>query len=57
VTQLYLQALGFLFVASYDKQSYGGGLRTRLHAGLNCSSAGILLLLTPSHGPRRKRRF
>jgi hypothetical protein len=31
VTQLHLQALGSLFVASYDSQDYGGGIRTRLH--------------------------
>jgi hypothetical protein len=30
VTQLYPQALGSLFVASYDSQGYGGGIRTRL---------------------------
>jgi hypothetical protein len=35
VAQLYPQALGFLFVASYDSQSYGGGIRIRLHAGYN----------------------
>jgi hypothetical protein len=33
VAQLYPQALGSLFVASYDSQSYGGGIQTRLHAG------------------------
>jgi hypothetical protein len=38
VTQLYSQALGSLFVASYDSQGYGGGIRTRLHTGLH--SAG-----------------
>jgi hypothetical protein len=27
------QALGFLFVASYDSQGYGGGIRSRLHMG------------------------
>jgi hypothetical protein len=27
------QALGFFFVASYDSQGYGGGIRSRLHAG------------------------
>jgi hypothetical protein len=31
MTQLYPQALGSLFVASYDSQSYGGGIRPRLH--------------------------
>jgi hypothetical protein len=30
VAQLYPQALGSLFVASYDSQGYGGVIRTRL---------------------------
>jgi hypothetical protein len=34
VAQLYPQALDFLFVASYDSQGYGGGIRTLLHAGI-----------------------
>jgi hypothetical protein len=34
MAQLYLQALGSLLVAFYDKQGYGGGIRTLLHAGL-----------------------
>jgi hypothetical protein len=34
VAQLYLQALGSLFVASCDSQGYGGGIRTHFHAGL-----------------------
>jgi hypothetical protein len=33
VARLYPQALGSLFVASYDSQGYGGGIRTSLHAG------------------------
>jgi hypothetical protein len=32
VAPLYPQAMGSLFVASYDSQGYGGGIRTRLHA-------------------------
>jgi hypothetical protein len=32
VAKLYPQALGSLFVASYDSQGYGGGMRTRLDA-------------------------
>jgi hypothetical protein len=32
VAQLYSQALGSLFIASYDSQGYGGGIRTR-HTG------------------------
>jgi hypothetical protein len=33
VAQLYPQALGSLFVASYDSQGYGGVIRPRLHTG------------------------
>jgi hypothetical protein len=33
VVQLYPQALGSLFVASYDSQGYGGGIRPLLHTG------------------------
>jgi hypothetical protein len=33
VARLYLQALGSLFIASYDSQGYGGGIRTNLHRG------------------------
>jgi hypothetical protein len=33
-TQFYSQALGFLFVTSYDSQGYGWGIRLRLHAGI-----------------------
>jgi hypothetical protein len=29
----YTPGTGFLFVASYDSQGYGGGIRTRLHKG------------------------
>jgi hypothetical protein len=31
VAQLYPQGTKFLFVASYDSQGYGGGIRPRLH--------------------------
>jgi hypothetical protein len=31
--QIYSEALRSLFVASRDSQGYGGGIRTRLHAG------------------------
>jgi hypothetical protein len=34
VTQLYPQVTGSLFVASYDSQCYGGGIRNRLHKDL-----------------------
>jgi hypothetical protein len=33
VAQLYPQALGSLFIASYDSQRYGGGIGTHLHTG------------------------
>jgi hypothetical protein len=35
VIQLYPQALGSLFIASYDLQGYGGGMRPR-HLGMDC---------------------
>jgi hypothetical protein len=31
MSRLYPQALGPLFVASYNSQGYGGGIRQRLH--------------------------
>jgi hypothetical protein len=34
VARLYPQALGSLFVASYDSQGYGGSIRPLLHAGI-----------------------
>jgi hypothetical protein len=33
VARLYPQAMGSLFVASYNSQGYGGGIRPRLHTG------------------------
>jgi hypothetical protein len=33
VARLYIQALGSLFVASYDSQGYGKDIRSRLHTG------------------------
>jgi hypothetical protein len=38
MTQLYPQALDSFSVASYDPQSYGGGIRTRLHSGSESES-------------------
>jgi hypothetical protein len=38
VAQLYPQALGSLFVASYDSQGCGGGVRTRLHTGVGLAA-------------------
>jgi hypothetical protein len=45
VAQLYTQTLGSLFVASYDSQGYGGGIKTRFHAGS---------VINFRHGPHRK---
>jgi hypothetical protein len=39
------------FVASYDSQGHGGGIRPRLYTG-NCQS--YLFFITTLHGPRRK---
>jgi hypothetical protein len=48
---LYPQALGSLFVASYDSQGYGGGIRTRLHTGgPTVNSLLTTLLITYRHG-------
>jgi hypothetical protein len=38
VVRLHPQALGSLFVASYDSQGYGGGIRPHLHTGLSSST-------------------
>jgi hypothetical protein len=43
MTQLNPQALGSLSVASYVSQDYGGGIRTRLHAGFRTLSKTKLL--------------
>jgi hypothetical protein len=53
VARLYPQALGSLSVASYDSQGYGGGIGTRLHAGLSELNY-LRLLVQPQHGPHRK---
>jgi hypothetical protein len=39
VARLYTQALGSLFVASYDSQGYGGGIRPRLNMGTEHSES------------------
>jgi hypothetical protein len=38
------QALGFLFVTSYDSQGYGGDIRPRPRTGLLCIKAEVLIL-------------
>jgi hypothetical protein len=56
VDKLYPQALGSLFVASYDSQGYGGGLLPRLHTEAHWVDP-IVLLITTLHGQSRKHRF
>jgi hypothetical protein len=41
-----------LFVASYDSQSHGGGIRPRLHTGVSKA-----LDIESRHGPHRERCF
>jgi hypothetical protein len=42
-----------LFVASYDSQGHGGGIRPRLHTG-DCSIAPMIFKITPLHWPHGK---
>jgi hypothetical protein len=51
VAQLYPQALGSLFIASYDSQGYDGDTETRFYTGV---IAPIVFKMTPRQGPRRK---
>jgi hypothetical protein len=63
MAQLYPQALGFLFVASYDSQGYCGGIRPRLHTGLEfgvvtAAMKGInFCYVTPCSPMKISRRF
>jgi hypothetical protein len=43
VAQLYPRALGSLFVASYDSQGYGGGIRPRQPSSLSQSQSHIAI--------------
>jgi hypothetical protein len=45
-----------LFVASYDSQDHGGGIRPRLHTGSDLVTP-TAFLTTPWHGPRRNTPF
>jgi hypothetical protein len=45
VAQSYPQALGSIFVTSYDLQGYGGGIQTHLHTGINYNSKSKSKLL------------
>jgi hypothetical protein len=44
VAQLHTQVLGSLFVASYDSQGYGGGIRTCLHTGIGFEILTVVLM-------------
>jgi hypothetical protein len=52
LAQLNPQVLDSLFVASYDSQGYGGGIRTRLQEGSWLSLTGLLKI--SQHGLHRK---
>jgi hypothetical protein len=54
VVQLYPQALSSVFVASYDSQSYSGGIQTRLHSS-SLTKAGPCF--TASSGATYKTPF
>jgi hypothetical protein len=56
VAHLYPQALGSLFVAFYDSQGYGGGIRPRLHTGFSSQSSESQSYLTTG-GPTENRVF
>jgi hypothetical protein len=57
VARLYSQALGSLFVASYDSQDYGESIRLRLHTEIQLNWLSLtVLLITYRHGPHRKHR-
>jgi hypothetical protein len=45
-----------LFVASYDLQGHGGGIRPRFHTRISNWVALNVLLITTLHGPSRKHR-
>jgi hypothetical protein len=54
------QALASFFVASYDSQRYGGGIRTRLQDGFSLLTNSYLLLLLVTllrHAPQKTQRF
>jgi hypothetical protein len=46
VAQLYHQALGSLFVASYDSQGCGVGIRNHLHTGITEPRVRVTLRLS-----------
>jgi hypothetical protein len=55
MARLYPQALGSLFVASYDSQGYGGGIQNRLHSEDSYITPTVLFIIT-QYGPHIKHR-
>jgi hypothetical protein len=49
VVQLYPQAMGSLFITSYDSQGYSGGIWTRLYAGGLKTDSWLQLLTGPGY--------
>jgi hypothetical protein len=56
LARLYSQALGSLFVSSYDSQGYAGLIRPRLHTG-SISLLQTLIFITSRHETHRKHCF
>jgi hypothetical protein len=52
VVEVCLQALGCLFVSSYDSQKSGGRIRTRLHTGIKDAEVEVKLRPTVSRPVR-----
>jgi hypothetical protein len=64
VAQIYPQALGSPFIASYDWQGYGGGILPRLHTGLGSGVLTAVVMkdfifwdITPYRQLKVNRRF
>jgi hypothetical protein len=50
------QIRDFLYVASYDSQGYGGGIRPRLHTGISVEFTNELPFIT-AREPNREHRL
>jgi hypothetical protein len=58
MAQLYTQALGSLFVASYDSYGNGGGIRTHVHTDdLPLPSELIFVIYTNSDRSSQERHY
>jgi hypothetical protein len=56
VVQLYPQALGSIFFASYGSRGYGANIRPRPHSSSEWVFP-VVFRITPLHRPSRKQRF